>query len=472
VKNQVRIWNLGIGIWSLLFLALVLRLAFLLLAGVNAPLAGDEIQYQQLAANVAAGRGFVQNNNPFFPGQVLHAWQAPLYPLSLAVLYFFFGPSALVAKLFNIAVGVVTVYVTYDLARRVFSNQRVAFVAALFAAVYPGFLTNAHLLLSETLFTFLIVLAFDLIVASTAGSNQRAILLAVLAGAAWGAATLTRGITLYFVVPLALWWLVVSTRGVGANTSVHHHDLGRGLTALLVFVLAMVAVLAPWTMRNYTVFHQFVMLETKGGVNFWLGNSPYTPSDFIRNVWKTDTRGPMLAVLPQDEIARDHVGYALGLAYIERAPLTFLARMPVKFADFWSFERSLTDTAESTRTGRGTGWTTLSKIGADFISDVAYILLMLLAIGGLVLAPDDQWKLLFGGFILYFILVHITVFGDGRFHFPLIPILALYGAWFVVNARRVGWSIGRVAATGALVVVFAAVWVHEIAAAMVALRGG
>ncbi len=151
---------------ALLALALLLRLVFLALAGINAPLAGDEIQYQQLAANVAAGRGFVQNNNPFFPGQILYAWQAPLYPLSLAVLYLFLGPHPIVAKLFGILVGVATVYVTYDLARRVFSNRRAAWFTGLWAAIYPGLLTNAHLLLSETLDTFLLVLAFDLLVAA------------------------------------------------------------------------------------------------------------------------------------------------------------------------------------------------------------------------------------------------------------------------------------------------------------------
>ena len=187
----------------LLALSLVLRLAFLLLAGVNAPLVGDELAFQQIAVNVAAGRGFIQNNNPFFPGQVLYAWQAPLYPLSLAVLYFFLRPDPIFAKLFGLLIGVATVFLTFDLARRIFSpaireaghslphlaasnsssppfekgnpnppslrngwSGRAPWLAALFVAVYPGFLTSAHLLLSETLFAFLLVFAFDLIAAA------------------------------------------------------------------------------------------------------------------------------------------------------------------------------------------------------------------------------------------------------------------------------------------------------------------
>ena len=52
----------------ILALALLLRVVMLVLAGIHAPLAGDELAYDQIAANLAAGRGFVQNNNPFSPG--------------------------------------------------------------------------------------------------------------------------------------------------------------------------------------------------------------------------------------------------------------------------------------------------------------------------------------------------------------------------------------------------------------------
>jgi hypothetical protein len=34
-------------------------------------------------------------------------------------------------------------------------------------------------------------------------------------------------------------------------------------------------VLAPWTLRNYLVFHEFVPLTTMGGYTFYEGNSPY-----------------------------------------------------------------------------------------------------------------------------------------------------------------------------------------------------
>lgn len=461
--------------------------------------------------NVAAGRGFVQSNNPFFPGQLLYGWQAPLYPLSLAGLYIFFGPHPIIGKLFGIAVGVATIYVTYDLARRIFPSstnpengrsRSVAFLSAFFVAVYPGFLTGAHLLLSETLFTFLLVLAFDLVAAAanytpplpplnkggTGGSCLRRTkgglgvsLLVFAAGAAWGAATLTRGITLYFALPLILWLAVQWARRELLNSGKRLRKppqlpVKSALTPVIAFAAGMILVVAPWTIRNLMVFHQIVLLETKGGVNFWLGNSPSTPNDFIRNVWKTGVREPMLAALPADEVARDRTGYALGESFIAREPWTFIARMPIKFADFWGFERNLIDAAEATRTGKPGGWNSLSKLAADLVSDVAYVVLVLLAVAGLVFSGGDRWKLLIGGFLLYYVFVHMVVFGDGRFHLPLIPFLAIYAAWLTVQVSRRGLDLSaqpvRILAGFALVLVFVGVWAHEIYAAFLALNGG
>ena len=63
----------------------------------------------------------------------------------------------------------------------------------------------------------------------------------------------------------------------------------------------------------------------------------------------------------------------------------------------------------------------------------------------------------------------MVVFGDGRFHFPLIPFLALYAGWFVANARDIMWTRTRLVAALALVLVFSAVWHHEIGAAVARL---
>lgn len=457
---------------ALLAGAFLLRIAFLLLAGVNAPLTGDELAYQQIAENVTAGRGFFQTNNPFFPGQVLYAWQAPLYPLALGILYTLFGNHVLLAKLFGVLVSSATVYVVYDLTLRVarFSFlekerahrrvNRVALTAGFLIAIYPGLLTHAHLLLSETLYIFLLVLAFDLVARGLDTTSPRKWLWLGSAGVAWGLAILTRGLTLYFTPVLALWmvWVLWGARLSERTESLKRSPGGAVLGAVLFLGMTAV-VIAPWTMRNYSQFGEFVLLETKGGVNLWLGNSPYTPDEFIRNVWKVGVREPMLNVLPQDEVLRDRTAYALALDYVRGQPLTFLARMPAKFADFWGFERNLVDVAGATT--RGEGWNSLTKIGADLFGAVVYIMVMVCGVTGLILARNDAWKILFTLFILYFLGVHLVIFGDGRFHLPMIPFFAIYAGWLFVSFRQVEWTRSGLALAVVCVLLLLLVWVRE-----------
>lgn len=487
---------LPLTLGALLVFAFGLRVVFMLLAGLGAPLAGDELAYQQIAENVAAGRGLFQTNNPFFPGQTLYAWQPPLYPLLLGILYKFVGANVVAAKFLNILLSTLTVALIYDLAQHILpaspaprAAHRAALAAAFLTAIYPGFLTNAHLLLSETLFIACILLAFVAVArALAAGGGARFWLWLGAAGAAWGLATLTRGLTLYFTPLFALWvaWALWRRARAfqGGSPRAFRRAGFRAARAALVLLAAAAFVILPYTARNYFQFRQFVPLETKGGVNFWLGNSPYTPDTFIRNVWKVGVREPLLNALPKDELARDRAGYQLGLNYIRSAPLTFLARMPVKFADFWGFERNLVDIAEATT--KGGGWNSLSKIGGDLLGSVVYIFVMLGGVAGFMFAPDDgaaraqpPWKFLIGGFILYFLLAHVVIFGDGRFHLPLIPFFILYTAWLCAQLAARRRAAGRLPVAGgrvALILLFCAlliaVWLREAYAAWLVLRAG
>ncbi len=459
---------------ALLALAFALRVIFLLLAGVHAPLTGDELAYQQIAEHVAAGRGLFQTNNPFFPGQALYAWQAPLYPLALGALYALCGNQIFLAKFFGVLVGTATVYVAYDLARRVFRAAtdetrapRIALGAGLLVAVYPGFLTLAHLLLSEGLFILLLLLAFDFIARALEAGGGRRWAWLIASALAWGLATLTRGLTLYFTPFLALWFGAALWRGT--KTGSPKGSPLRAIFPALVFMLIALAALAPYTARNYFQFRQFVLLETKGGVNLWLGNSPYTPFEFIRNVWKVGVREPMLRELPQDEIARDRAAYALALDAMRANPFAVLARLPSKFADFWGFERNLVDVAEATRAGGG--WNSFAKIIVDLYGAAMYILLALSGLAGWIYARCDRWKILFGGFAFYFLALHLIIFGDGRFHLPLIPFLALYAAWLVVERRRVEYVSTRTAWVVGGASVLLAVWAREAWVAWQTLSG-
>ena len=68
--------------------------------------------------------------------------------------------------------------------------------------------------------------------------------------------------------------------------------LRQSLRYLSLSAIVAIAILAPWTIRNYIVFDRFVPISTNGGFNFWRGNndvttgSPWTETGSA--VWSTD----------------------------------------------------------------------------------------------------------------------------------------------------------------------------------------
>ena len=238
--------------------AFVLRAAFGLLYWVDKPLTHDEREYLALARSVAAGRGFTYDTSePVGTGQ--RFGRAPGYPAFLASI----GAgraradgSPTVVKLAQAGVGAATVMLIGVIATRA-AGRRAGVAAAALAAVYPPLVWITSYVFSETLFSALALLAAFVLQGSVdrgPASGQRR---AAAAGALTGLAVLVRPAMLFFI-PLAVAWLAA----------------GRRWRLALLFVAAVAAVVAPWTVRNARVHGRFVLVASEGGVTFWTGNHP------------------------------------------------------------------------------------------------------------------------------------------------------------------------------------------------------
>ncbi|HEX6976614.1 MAG TPA: hypothetical protein VF147_19540, partial [Vicinamibacterales bacterium] len=80
---------------------------------------------------------------------------------------------------------------------------------------------------------------------------------ALVAGLLAGIAILVRPVMLFFL-PFAAVWL--------------WHRRRPSLAVALI--VASLAIVAPWTARNYRVYDRFVLVASEGGVTFWTGNHP------------------------------------------------------------------------------------------------------------------------------------------------------------------------------------------------------
>lgn len=261
--------------------------------------------YYDRARSILAGTGFSIDGRPTaqFP---------PGYPYFLALLIKLTGSLAGV-KLAQAVIGTFTCYLIYRFGS-LLGGPRAGVVAGTLSAIYPNFIFYSNLLASENLFIPLLLGGFIVLLDDTITSKTAA--RTALAGFIFGIASLTRPAIL-FVPGIVFLWLFVKRTGLVKAV---------GLTALLGTI--MLAVIIPWTIRNYVALGGLVVVSSNGGEVFWMGNNSrgeggrwYPPGNPVEKI--------------HGEVARSNAGYKLALADISAHKLKFVNNVVLKFPRFF-----------------------------------------------------------------------------------------------------------------------------------------
>ena len=378
--------------------ALVLALAALVRFGAaialwDRPIHDDERAYDEMAANLVAGRGFSTArpigllNRGF--GQPSSLWGCA-QPAYVAAVYAVFGRVPGVVYLGNVLLGLVPVWLAAAWAGRL-GGQAALAAAGVIVALDVYLVKFQASLMTETLFIAALCAGLWHAERWAAGGGARR---AIAAGALFGLATLTRALAFYLAFLVVLWVLWERRRS--------RAELGRGLAG---FVLAMALVLAPWVARNLRVHDEPVFLDTKAGWNLYttlhpqfepLANNevPLPPEVLDPSVSESRLNRIMLAG------ARDH---------LRTDPGHVLSMAPQKLYLLWS---PLPGKLTSPR------WAPV-KLG--FVLPLE----LLAAIGAVVLGTRHREVRLIYVVIGYVCLVHAVMTGGPRFRTPLDPLLAV-----------------------------------------------
>jgi len=265
---------------ALVLLALALRVAWVATVRPD-PLDGrfdDTVFYDRSAQALADGEGYIN-----FEEKPTARWPIG-YSGLVASLYVVLGRNLVAPRVLNVFLGVVTVLAVYALGARLF-DRRAGLVAAALLALFPGQIFFSTLVMTEVLFAALLTLITLLVVLWTLapradppgqaagrppvaeGNERPAAYKLLLLGLLLGYGAITRGEGgVVVVVVLIIWWLARSGWRPFLRCS-----------ALLLAGVALV--MAPWTIRNFVVFHAPVFVSTAMGSALWQGNGPdvYTP---------------------------------------------------------------------------------------------------------------------------------------------------------------------------------------------------
>jgi 4-amino-4-deoxy-L-arabinose transferase-like glycosyltransferase len=409
----------------LLALAVLLRAAWIawaLSAGI-AP-ASDAGWYYERAIGIASGGGYAI-------GGVPTAYWPVGYPAFLGGLFLLTGPSQLAAMIANILLQCGTMALTYAVARSLFDSERVAWTSALILAISPNQIAYSSLLMSEPLALMLMMGGTALLL--RARGRLRPI---VAAGIVLGLGTLVK--PQMIAIP-ALWCLA---GWIGSRRKMPTTGALRE-TALCYLLLLAVAI--PWAIRNHRVFGEGFVLSTNDGMNLFIGNNPaangtYMVNDSLeRSIYGATDPGSL------NEYERTRAARRYALDYIASHPVATIALMPAKLwylyrADAEGFSWNMRSLPDDT----GPAITLLGRM--KIVAQGFYLLLAIPFLGWL--ATEGRWsrnratspyRAMGLWTIAYFTLIPLVYFGDGRFHAPAIPWIAIYAGAFIdamIERRR------------------------------------
>ena len=391
-------------VWLLVAAGLVLRVAFVLLI--------PPVQQSDFLSYLEAAERLVDEGRYYFPfpsGELL-AWRPPGYIFLLAALMLVFGKASWLPLAINLVSFAVSCHAVRSLADRLAGNRVAGLFAVALIALWPDAIAGAGYAASEWPSLALLTVGLWSVLKAQDGSWRHA----VLAGLCMGFGALIRpGLIL-----LPVCWFVYCVAGPP-------FDRAR-LARNLIVLIAAVAVVAPWSVRNYQVLHAFVPISTNGGSVFYRANNPVADGGYSE-------RGERdIDALVGSEILWNKTGFAWGMEWIRGNPVGFLILLPKKQAIFtgsdtnsiyWALERAYNDTGPRYDVLRvlANGW----WVAVLLLLSVASIRCRRFLCGnpgaGLLVAT-----------LLYVVAVHSVFESQPRHHQPLyglIAILASMAIW-------------------------------------------
>ncbi len=429
---------------AVLFAAFAVR-ALALWPAAHAQLVLDERTYTQRAEALLDGEGFIGSYQSWVrhPGSVLAelpqypgAIQPPGYTVFVASVMALSGRSLTAVRLAQVVLSTLTVWLVVQLGCAWF-GARCGLAAAWLCALQPELIAFSHYFWSETLYIFLLLAAVTLLSRGSQPASRRA---AALAGVALGLAALTRS-ALVFFLPLVIAWLPLVYRAQWRSA------LARGALAACVAL----ALIAPWSARNWAVHGGFVLIDTNGPYNLWRGNAPFAFAQRERGLmphyeWPFES----IPVTPVGEVSADVlidllrqetgnpspsdlevVAYArrVALASIRDEPGRFVAHARYKLIDMWNPTSFFVRHLESNAYGP---LPVPLKTSLRFAAFAGYLALMAFAAHGLALGWRNPRVWLIVAFTLYLTGISLLAFGLTRFRLPLLPFFCLLGGLSLV----------------------------------------
>jgi 4-amino-4-deoxy-L-arabinose transferase-like glycosyltransferase len=284
----------------------------------------------RIARSIVQGRGF---GSPLFEDTGPTAWMTPVYPYLVAGVFKIFGvytkTSAIVLLSLNALMSALACVLVFLIARVSFGDRIAKWSGWAWAFCPYGIYFPEERIWETWLATLLLCLLFLMVLKFEKEDKLR---IWTAFGLLWGIAALTSP-ALLSVLPFLAGWLIYRRCRRGQ----------RWFAVNAVAAVAFIAVVSPWFIRNYEVFHRFVpfrdnvgivlLMGIKGDTSYW---GPYELGPWHNpQQWNEFKRLGELAYFDEKkhqaiEFIRTHPGWYVW---------TSIRRAFFLWTGYWSFDR-------------------------------------------------------------------------------------------------------------------------------------
>jgi 4-amino-4-deoxy-L-arabinose transferase-like glycosyltransferase len=361
-----------------------------------------------ISASLASGHGFA---NPFGIETGPTSWLPPLYQWIMAGVFKLFGikskASAAVMLGLNSLFDSITVIPIFLAAYRSFGQKIALWSAWTWAffpyAIYWAIHTNWDTCLSTMVLTFVFWLTVEL-------ENDTRTKMWIIYGLAWSISALSNTATLAFLPFAAAWILWRRLRQLGPT-------LAKGVAAAVVFF----AVITPWLIRDYVVFHKFIPIRGNFGLELYIGNSPGANGTWQWWLHPSQNVLEMKKYIEMGEVRYVETKKQEATQLIRQDPARFAKLSLIRFVYYWD------------------GVPRAQKYQIiEVLRSSLFLLFSVLAIWGAIRAWCQRipGAALYGLLLLSFPTIYYFVFPHARYRHPIDPELLTLAVYLIFETRR------------------------------------
>lgn len=371
----------------------------------------DARAYDSIAMNLATGYGFKEDRNQSYQTDLAIIRAGPGYEFFLAGLYKVFGHQYAIVWIVQAMLHALSAYIIFLICRKIFNNegQTIGLAAALLFGWHPDLIEAAAMLMTETLYLFLIIVSIWFFAEFMRCPEK--IRYSVYLGAVLGLAILNRPPVILFVPIMSMFYFAK-----------------KYYCALFILIFVITGMLAPWAMRNYFIYNQFIPTTLIGEYNVWLGNTlESTGGQFSAN------KNPVVDYAKEfgfSAVAAE-ASRRFGI-FLVQYPLVFVKLVAMRLIHYFSLIRPM---------GFWFYQTGISQMIFVSLSALAIAILFISGFAGMIYSWHNKQSIYYYLIALAASSVVVLLLSvvQSRYRFQIYPLLAIFGGYFLVTAWR-DWS--------------------------------